>query len=38
MQAIFENWGHISHVEEAAKTINAIVKWINYGNDTEIFK
>lgn len=37
-KAIFENWGHISHVEEAAKTINAIVKWINYGNDTEIFK
>lgn len=37
-KAIFENCKNISSEEEEAKTINAIVKWINYGDDTRISK
>lgn len=37
-KAVFENWKNISSEEVEIKTINAIVKWINYGNDTRISK
>ncbi len=37
-KTIFENWGNISSKKEEAKTINAIVKWINYGDDKGISK
>lgn len=37
-KAIFENWENISFEKEETKTINAIVKWINYGDDTRISK
>ena len=35
-KTIFENWATISPEAEEIKTINAIVKWINYGNETRI--
>ena len=37
-KAVFENWKNISSEKVEIKTINAIVKWINYGNDTRISK
>ena len=37
-KAIFENWENISSKKEETKTINAIVKWINYGDDSRISK
>lgn len=37
-RAIFDNCKNISSDMEEIKTINEIVKWINYGKDTRIFK
>jgi len=37
-RTIFENWDYISLETEQAKTIDKIVKWINYGNDERISK
>lgn len=35
-RAIFINWDNISIKDTAKKTIEEIVKWINYGNNTRI--
>lgn len=37
-KAIFENWEKLSPKKEVTKTISEIVQWINYGNETRIFK